>query len=432
MACTGEPRCSPFLADGGKPRRCGAYRVADVLGSSRIGKPRLVRARRGDGRHPDVVIQKLRRHRSGTDGGFRADFSPVNLRKTRAQGDNTWEDATMFSGFRSAATSAALLFVLAAPIAAAPAASAQSLKPVSVIAFHSAGTWLIDIAQDKGYFAQDGIKVTLTPTPGSVYQLTNLIAGKFDIGTTSVDNVIAYQEGEGEVAVARKPDLFVFMGGSPSVEALVTRPEIKTYQDLKGKTVAVDAKTTGYAFVLYDLLKRAGLQPADYKVATAGGTGARWKGMQEGKYAAALLSPPLSLVAKAKGYHLLSYAKDVYGGHYEASVGTTRRSWAAANEQTLVAYIKAYVRAVDWLRDPQNKTAAIAILRKYFPQISPQIAEATYTEFIGPRGVAPKAKLDLAGVAKVLELRNQYGKLKQPLSDPSKYYDPKYYDEAVK
>src|SRR5262245_15371982 len=124
-------------------------------------------------------------------------------------------------------------------------ADAQNLKLISVIAFPGTGNWPIRIAQDKGYFARAGIEVTLTPTPNSVFQMTNLIDGKFDIAMTAVDNVIAYEEGQGEVAVSRKPDLFVFMGGSPSIPSLATIPEVKTAQELKGKTLAVDALTTG-------------------------------------------------------------------------------------------------------------------------------------------------------------------------------------------
>src|SRR5207249_12130635 len=52
--------------------------------------------------------------------------------------------------------------------------------------------------------------------------------------------------------------------------SLVTVPEVRTVTDLKGRTVSVDARTTGYAFVLFDLLKRKGLNDADYKVEKAG------------------------------------------------------------------------------------------------------------------------------------------------------------------
>jgi ABC-type nitrate/sulfonate/bicarbonate transport system substrate-binding protein len=68
----------------------------------------------------------------------------------------------------------------------------QRLEPVSVIVFPGGFNWPIWVAQDKGTFASGGIEVTLTNTPNSVFQLTNLIDGKFDIAMTAIDNVIAY------------------------------------------------------------------------------------------------------------------------------------------------------------------------------------------------------------------------------------------------
>jgi hypothetical protein len=51
---------------------------------------------------------------------------------------------------------------------------------------------------------------------------------------------------------------------------------------------------------------------------------------------------------------------------------------------------------------------------------------------VSPKGFAPKAELDIAGVRKVLELRSQYGEPKKQLTDPMKYYDPSYYEAASK
>jgi len=45
--------------------------------------------------------------------------------------------------------------------------------------------WPIWIAQEKGLFAKNGIEARLTPTVSSVFQLTNLIDGKFDIAMTA-------------------------------------------------------------------------------------------------------------------------------------------------------------------------------------------------------------------------------------------------------
>jgi len=217
--------------------------------------------------------------------------------------------------------------------------NARTPQSLSVIAFPGTGNWPIRLAQDKGYFAQAGLEVTLTPTPNSVFQITRFAQGDFDVAMTAVDNVIAYMEGQGEVRLPQPPDFVVFMGGSPSIPSLATVPEITDYQDLKGKTLAVDAMTTGYAFVLFDLLRRHGVTRADYNVKSLGGTTARWQAMQERKAAAAILTSPFDLMAARDGFHVLDYAKDFYG-HYEQSVATARRAWAAGNGRKLTAFVK--------------------------------------------------------------------------------------------
>ena len=151
-------------------------------------------------------------------------------------------------------------------------ASAQSLQTVSVIVFPGGFNWPIGVAQERGYFAKNGVEVTLTNTPNSVFQLTKLIAGTFDIAVTKIDNVIAYAEGQGEVPMATAADLFAFMGGDNGLLSLVSVPEVKSYADLKGRTLSVDAMTTGYAFVLFDMLRRHGLNPGDYR-------GKGWRGV---------------------------------------------------------------------------------------------------------------------------------------------------------
>ena len=112
-------------------------------------------------------------------------------------------------------TASALIFGVFLPReeAVAQTATSLTLQSISVIFFPGGFNWPIWIAQDKSFFAKDGIEVELTNTPNSVFQLTNLIDGKFDIAVTAIDNVVAYMEGQGEVPVSTTPDLLAFMGG---------------------------------------------------------------------------------------------------------------------------------------------------------------------------------------------------------------------------
>src|SRR6266699_3300012 len=126
-------------------------------------------------------------------------------------------------------------------VACASAPPAQP-KLVNLIVSPGGFNWPVWVAQEKGLFAKNGLEVKITPTPSSVFQLTNLIDGKVDIAMTAIDNLIAYREGQGEVPKPG-PDLFAFMGGDNGFLRLVTVPEVKSFGDLRGKTLSVDALT---------------------------------------------------------------------------------------------------------------------------------------------------------------------------------------------
>ena len=317
------------------------------------------------------------------------------------------------------------LALLAAPL---PGRAAETLQ---VIVFPGGFNWPIWVAQEKGFFAREGLEVKLTPTPSSMFQLTNLIEGKFDIGMTAIDNVIAYQEGQGEAPVSGTPDLFAFMGVDNGFLRLIVQPEIRSYADLKGKELSVDALTTGYAFVLRKMLERGGLKESDYALVRAGGVLQRWEALKERKHAGTLLLSPFEVMAEAAGFRRLGNAVDVLG-RYQGLVGAARRSWAQTHSAQLVGYIRAYRTGVAWLYDRANKPEALAILEKNVRGMTPELAVKTYDVLLAPTGgFEPNCAMDLDGVRTVLAIRSEYGRPQKTLTDPGVYYDPAYYQKAV-
>ncbi|HET7764757.1 MAG TPA: ABC transporter substrate-binding protein [Burkholderiales bacterium] len=319
----------------------------------------------------------------------------------------------------------------ASPKSAAAPPAPPSLQTVNLIVFPGGFNWPIWVAKEKGFFERNGIDVKITPTPSSVFQLTNLIDGKFDIAMTAIDNLIAYREGQGEVP-KEGPDLFAFMGGDNGFLRLVTVPEVKSFKQLHHKTLSVDAMTTGYAFVLFEILARNKMHAGkDYKVVTAGGVLQRYQALLEKKHAGTLLLSPFEVQAEEKGFHRLANATDVLG-RYQGLVGGARKSWAEKNSDAVVGYIRAFSDAVDWLYDPSNREEAIAIFLKNLPNATPQGALVAYGILLDPvDGFQKKAKIDLEGVKTVLALRSKYAKPHKTLKDPSQYYDPSFYDAAM-
>jgi ABC-type nitrate/sulfonate/bicarbonate transport system substrate-binding protein len=312
------------------------------------------------------------------------------------------------------------------------ASTANAQQPIELISFGGGANWPVWTAMDKGFFAKHGVAVKQTFTPNSVFQIENLVAGKFDIATTALDNVVAYQEGQGEVELKTKPDLFAFMGGYAGGLRLDVSPDIKSYKDLKGKAVGVDAATTGFAFILYKMLAMNGVKMDEYTIERLGGTPNRVKALMEGKIAATMVSSPSEVLPESKGFHRLGDTTKTFGA-YQTSVGATRRSWAKQNGDRLVGFIGAYVEAIDWLHRPENKAEALEIYIKHLANTPKDTAEQAYGVMVaGKEGFQKKAKLDLKGARTVLKLRSEYAKPKKDLKDPKQYIDESFYRRAVR
>ena len=308
----------------------------------------------------------------------------------------------------------------------------MSTELVRLVVFPGGFNWPVWAATDLGMFAQHGIEIEVTPTPGSVFQLTGLIEGRFDLAITLVDNVIAYREGQGEVPVTG-PDLCAIMAADTRVyPALMTAPDVKSYADLHGRSLSVDARTTGYANVLYAMLEAGGLAPGDYTIESVGGVQQRFDALLAGKQAGALFNSPFEGLLRERGFNLLDTAIAVIG-RYQGQVLATRRGWASEHRTAAVAFIRAFLQALAWLRDPANRTAAIAIFNRHQPASAPGAAETAHAVlFDAQTGFPADGRVDPLALEKVIQLRARYGVPTMPLArGVSDYYEPDYLEQAL-
>lgn len=320
----------------------------------------------------------------------------------------------------------AFAFAVASAHAQAPSASLTTLR---VLSFD--GGWNLPIwtAQRNGLFEAQGLNVQLAYTPTSGFLVTSVLDGKADIAFAAIDNVVAYQEGQGEAKVADNPDLFAFMGGDGGFISIVAAPGLASAKALKGKTVSVDAMTTGFAFVVRELVVRSGLAEADVTFVRAGGTANRYRDLVAGKHDATLLRTPFELLAETRGYHAIATAETL--GAYQGTVGLARRGWAREHEAALVGFLRAYKAATDWLYDRANRDVVEALLVANIGDMSPTLAKRSYDLLLADNGgLSRDLKPDAAGIATVLQLRSKYAVPPKALNDPMRYIDLAYYDKA--
>jgi ABC-type nitrate/sulfonate/bicarbonate transport system substrate-binding protein len=297
------------------------------------------------------------------------------------------------------------------------------MTKLSVIAFPGAPNLPLFAAQTHGFFTDAGLDVDFQTTPSSVFQFEQFGAGAFDIAFTAFDNVVAYREGQGAAKLPTLPDFRAVMGCTQIELSLVVAPEIKAVDDLRGRSLALDAVSTGFAFVLYEMLALSGLAPGDYEVIPVGATPERWRSVKDGAHAGTITIEPFTSIARAAGFPTLLKSSDFFSA-YQGGVIAARRDWAAENEKVLTAFLGVYLRGLNWVLDPAQREAAAAILAERMPEIQPKALDAVMQSLLSERsGLTPDGVILRYGARTVLDLRSKYGAGKAALIDVDRYLD---------
>jgi len=311
-----------------------------------------------------------------------------------------------------------VLFLFLGIFATVERTSAQPIEPKKI----RLNVFRIDAAtlaaRSNGYFAAEGLEVDVTPTPNSTEQMRGVGQGKFDVVSTAFDNVLAWSGREGAeiIAVAQISD--------KTVLPVFVRPEIKTWSDLRGKKLAADAVDTAFALVLRRVLLANGLDmtKGDYELVALGATGARFESMLKGETFAGVLTSPFDAKALAAGMRRIGDSKEVLPD-YPSTIFAVNREWAQKNQEMLVAYLRAWLKGMSWVKDPANREAAVKLVGQQLKLNTKQAADSVDE-------LSTTGSLNLPGLQVVLDLRTQFGfKLNKGDKLPV-YYDAGYFNAA--
>lgn len=302
---------------------------------------------------------------------------------------------------------------------------AQGAAKIRVIVTPGISDLPLFAAQANGFFKKRSLDVEIVPAPTTTELRDGLAAGRYQIAHSAVDTAIAQVE-------ASKQEVSVVIGGDNGFFALLVQPEIRTFADLKGKTLLVDAPSTIMSLVAYKMLKEKGLAKGDYEVKQIGGSAQRLEAMIKDKTAAAtLIGPPFSLRAERSGLRKLATAADTIGP-FQSTAGWVMTSWGKENADVLTRYIQGYVQGLRAAVDPKSKEAASKLLASRLKLPQDIAADAWALAAAPDKGFARDARLDMDGLRKVLSLRaelnNQWGGT-PPAAD--KYVDLGYYEKAI-
>ena len=298
------------------------------------------------------------------------------------------------------------------------------LSHLRLIQFRAAYNLPVQAAVENRIFAKHGLEVEVTYTPGSDFLIAALEGGKFEIGHTAADDVVAAVEGKAGC------DLFLFMGLHSGLLSLVAGPGYRGVQSLRGQTLGVDSRSTGFVFLLEKFLRSRGFSSQDYSLVEIGGWEFRYRALLEKKIAATLLTSPYTEEAVDSGCHLLARDREMQPV-YQATCGAASRAWARDHEELLVQYLKAYLEATRWCFESANRDACLRLLKQHMG-LDETRGAITLARLLDPgHGLYPDVALNIPGVAAALELRAEMGRLAAPLPAVDRYIDLSYYRKAM-
>jgi ABC-type nitrate/sulfonate/bicarbonate transport system substrate-binding protein len=265
---------------------------------------------------------------------------------------------------------------------------------------------LVEVARRDGSLERAGLDVVETSVTSSPAQFQSLEAGDHELIFTSPDNVIAYR------FVSDNP-----LGRTLSVEivgaldrglglSLCLGPSITSVAELRGRVVGVDVPQSGFAFVAYELLRRAGLTRDDYTVTALGSTPRRASALIAGECAATVLNAGNELRAAGAGCTVHSTVNDI--GPY---LGTVMAALVIDDPERIEVrdrFMKVMLETAQRIVAGERADAAIEAAKDLLDLTGTE-AQAHYRCLLDPaNGFIPTGRIDRASISTLLDLRRRY------------------------
>lgn len=209
------------------------------------------------------------------------------------------------------------------------------------------------IAQHRGMFADEGLEVAIELHEGVDEVTDRLRDGRVQLAYGITVHVVLDVEAGGYLEI---------VGGNVNrlPFSLVTGKTIRTFDDLRGKTVGVSSLDAGSSSLVMKLLSARGLEfPRDYRMKAVGPILTRWAMLQSGEIDAGLQGAPLDYIAADQGFNSLCEPRREVPYFQFTSLNVDGR-WASANRDLMLRFMRAFVRAHQWFFGNREAATPIA------------------------------------------------------------------------
>ena len=212
----------------------------------------------------------------------------------------------------------------------------------------------LTIAEQLGYFKDEGLQVEISDFAGGAKALQALVGGSADVVSGAYEHTIAMQA-KGQTITA-----FVLQGRAPQIVLAVsskTMPNYKSIADLKGKKIGVSAPGSSTNMLANFVLAKGGLKPSDVSFIGVGTAAGALSALRSGQIdAMSNLDPVMTMLEQKHDVKVIIDTRtlkdtvDVFGGPMPAATLYASEDFLRKNPKTAQALTNAMVRALKWLQ----------------------------------------------------------------------------------
>ncbi|MBR8835839.1 MAG: ABC transporter substrate-binding protein [Stigonema ocellatum SAG 48.90 = DSM 106950] len=237
----------------------------------------------------------------------------------------------------------------------------------------------VAIAQDLGFFKQQGLNITIKNLDSAVKVVQALVANDIAIGGSSFEPVISAAIAGGDVAI-------VGTYANRLTVSMVTPKTIKSVADLRGKKVGVQDIGAFREIMTRMVLQSAKLTPQDVQYIPISPP-SYIQALLAGQIESAILQTEQvsEILKRDSRFHVLVDLHKVEPEYYYGSY-LVRKDWLAKNSDLAVRYLTALIQAHRFMY--QNKADTIRIAAKT-TGFDASAIENTYDLLLGKHQVFP-------------------------------------------
>lgn len=234
---------------------------------------------------------------------------------------------------------------------------AETLKPLTIGTMPDVDSIPFIIAQEKGYFKEEGLRVELKPFKSAMDRDSALQSGNLD-GAISDMLAVAFAKAGGF-------DVKITSLTSGSYKMIAGKGEsASSVQELRGKEVAI-SKNTIIEYVTDKILSTTGMEETSIQKVVIPQIPTRLEMLQNGKLAAATLPEPMASIAIQNGCKLIDSSDHL--GIYPGIMLFTGQT-VHDKQAELKALYRAYNKAVAYLeKEPRENYIDLLVEKGGFP-----------------------------------------------------------------